>query len=140
MKETAVARKKPPRLTETQLELMKIVWGMGQATVTDVWQALPPGRHVVRTTIMNMLARLAEKGFLRRKLVKNELIYTAAVGKEQAVGGILRRLLDSAFEGSTANLVTTLLDGRDISEQDASRLHQIIDRSREGKPPLEEQP
>ncbi len=128
-----MARKKLPKITEAQLELMQIVWEKGEATVTEVWEALPPRRRVVRTTVMNVLARIAEKGWLKRRMLKNELVYSAAVDKEEGVGTLLTRLLDTAFDGSTANLVMTLVNARGISDEEAERLHRIIDKSTGGK-------
>ncbi len=128
-----MAEKKLPKITEAQLELMRIVWEKGEATVTEVWEALPPDRRVVRTTVMNVLARLAEKDWLKRRMVKNELVYTAAVGREEGVKNLLTRLLDTAFDGSTANLVMTLVNARGISQEEAAHLRRVIDESAGGK-------
>lgn len=126
-----MAGKKMPKITEAQLELMRIVWEKGETTVTEVWEALPPGRNVVRTTVMNVLARLAEKGWLKWRMVKNERVYTAARGREEAVKGLLTRLLDTAFDGSTANLVMALFSARGVSDKEAAHLHRIIDQSQQ---------
>ncbi|MBI5722531.1 MAG: BlaI/MecI/CopY family transcriptional regulator [Planctomycetes bacterium] len=126
--------KKLPKLTEAQLELMQIVWQKGRATVTEIWEALPSGRKVVRTTVMNVLARLAEKGWLKCRKIDNELVYSAAVQKDDAVEGLLTRLVDTAFGGSTANMVMTLFNSRGISEEEAVHLRRIIDESTGGRP------
>ena len=123
-----------PKLTEAQLELMQIVWEKGDATVTDVWESLPANRRVVRTTVMNVLARLAEKGWLTCRMERNERVYRAAVAQNEAVTGLLTRLLDTAFHGSTANMVMALVDARGISDADAKRLRTIIDRSKKEVP------
>lgn len=128
-----MAGKKLPRLSEAQLELMSIIWGNGEATVTEVWESLPRGRHIARTTVMTVLARLAEKGWLRRRKSGNEYVYSPAVGRDKALGGLLSRLVDTAFAGSAEGLVMTLVNARGISREEAERLRRVIDASARGK-------
>lgn len=124
-----MTKKRLPRLSEAQLELMTIIWQKGEASVTEVWEALPPNRRVARTTTMTLLVRLANKGWLNRRKSKNEYIYSAAVGREEARGRLLSRLVKSAFDGSAASLVMTLVNARGISQEEASHLRRIIDES-----------
>ncbi|MHC4249018.1 MAG: BlaI/MecI/CopY family transcriptional regulator [Planctomycetota bacterium] len=124
-----MARRKLPRLSEAQLELMSIIWRKDEATVTEVWESLPRGRHIARTTVMTVLARLADKGWLRRRKSGNEYIYSPAVGRDKALGGMLSRLVDTAFAGSAEGLVMTLVNARGISKEEAERLRRIIDAS-----------
>ena len=126
---------KLPGISNAQLELMNIVWERGEASVTDVWQGLPEGRRLARTTVMTVLARLAEKGWLKRSKRKNEIFYAPAVAKEAALKGLVGRLLDAAFAGSLAKLVMTLVDVRGISSEEAAHLRQIIDGSAKGGKP-----
>jgi len=121
-------RKRPP-LSQAQLELMDILWRKGKASVTEVWEALPPGRGVARTTIMTLLVRLERKGWLKRRKSGNEFIYSAAVGRQEALGGLLRRLADTVFDGSAAGLVATLVSARGISAREAEHLRRVIDES-----------
>ncbi|MHC5056927.1 MAG: BlaI/MecI/CopY family transcriptional regulator [Planctomycetota bacterium] len=127
-----MAGRKLPRLSEAQLELMSIIWRKDKATVTEVWESLPRGRHIARTTVMTVLARLAKKGWLRRRKSGNEYVYSPAVGREKALGGMLSRLIDTAFGGSTEGLIMTLVNARGISEEEAERLRRIIDGSAGG--------
>lgn len=127
-----MAKKRLPPLSEAQLELMNIVWAKGEASVTGVWEALPPARRVARTTTMTLLVRLARKGWLRRRRSGNEFLYSAAVDREEALGGLLSRLADTVFSGSAASLVATLVNAKGISAEEAAHLRQVIERSAEG--------
>ena len=53
-----------PSLSPGQLEIMDVVWRHGEATVAEVWKALSARRQVARNTVLTMLARLEEKGWL----------------------------------------------------------------------------
>ena len=53
-----------PPLSEAQMEIMNVVWNRGEATVADVWKALGSRRKVARSTVLTMLVRLQEKGWL----------------------------------------------------------------------------
>lgn len=124
-----MAKKKRPRLSDSQLELMNIIWEKGEATVTEVWQGLPPERRIARTTVMTVLHRLSEKGWLRRRKVGNEHVYAPSVSQKEALGGMLDRLLDTAFGGSAERLVLTLVNSRGISRDEAEHLRRIIEKS-----------
>jgi BlaI family penicillinase repressor len=114
-------------LSQAQMELMDIVWRKGEASVTEVWQALPADRRVARTTVMTLLVRLAKRGWLKRRKVGKEFVYAAVVGKDEALGGVLSRLVNTVFDGSAANLVMTLVNARGIGREEADRLRRLID-------------
>jgi len=122
-----------PALSEGQLEIMNIVWELGECGVTRVWEALPAGRRLARTTVMTVLARLAEKGWLRRRKQGNEIVYSPAVPRDDALKGLVSRLVDSAFAGSAEELVMTLVAARGITGEEAARLRSIIDESAEAE-------
>jgi BlaI family transcriptional regulator, penicillinase repressor len=119
-------------LSTAQLELMNILWEKGEATVTDIWSSLPKSRPLARTTVMTVLSRLAGKGILSRLKEKNEIVYRPAVPKDAVLGNLLTRLVDTAFAGSAANLVMTLVDARGISSKEATHLRKIIAASTKG--------
>jgi predicted transcriptional regulator len=60
-------RKPSPTLTPSELELMKLVWSRGQATVRDVYEALREERRVAYTTVMTTMNVLEKKGHLKRR-------------------------------------------------------------------------
>jgi predicted transcriptional regulator len=115
------------------MEIMSIVWNRGEATVADVWKALGSRRKVARSTVLTMLARLQEKGWLCCDEEGHAFRYRATVPREATLGQMVRRLVDTAFGGSAESLVMALLHGRGVSKQEARRIKKMIDRA-EGKP------
>lgn len=122
-----------PPLSEAQLEVMNVVWDRGGATVAEVRAGLPPGRDLARNTILTVLDRLVEKGWLVRDAAGRPIRYRAAVGRAATLGTVVRRLVDTAFGGSAEGLVMALLHGRGVSPAEAARIRAMIDEA-EGKP------
>ncbi|MEX2120686.1 MAG: BlaI/MecI/CopY family transcriptional regulator [Pirellulales bacterium] len=122
--------KKLPPLSESQLEIMDVVWDRGQVTVGEVWKQLAGRRKVARNTVLTLMERLAKKGWLRRKADGHVYRYTAAHPRDATLKQLVGRLVDSAFRGSAEGLVMTLLNGRSITAEEANRIRQLIDRAR----------
>ena len=119
-----------PALSEAQLEIMHVVWDGGEVTVTDVWNVLARRRPVARNTVLTLMDRLEKKGWLRRRADGPAHSYTAAVPRAATLGDVVHRLVDAAFAGSPEALVLALLEGRGVSDEEARRIRQLIDRAR----------
>ena len=126
-----MARQRESHLTAAQLEIMDLFWERGELGVAQVWKLLEERRPIARNTVQTMLARLAEKGWLRVRAEGNAHYYRAARPRGFAVKSLLRSLLDSAFGGSASGLVAALLENRQLSGEEAQRLREIIDRSQQ---------
>jgi predicted transcriptional regulator len=129
---TIMAKAKPqlPALSQAQLEIMDVVWGGGEVTVTDVWNVLASRRQVARNTVLTLMDRLEKKGWLKRRADGPVHYYTAALPRAATLGGVVERLVDSAFAGSAEALVLALLEGRGVSEEEARRIRQLIDNAK----------
>lgn len=123
-----------PPLSEAQMEIMNVVWDRGEVTVADVWKVLSSRRRVARSTVLTMLTRLEEKGWLSCDQEGHAFRYRAAVPREATLGTMIRRLVDTAFGGSAEGLVMALLHGRGVSKEEASKIKKLIDAA-EGKTP-----
>ena len=113
-------------LTKLELELMKVIWRLGSATVTAVQAELP--RPLAYTTVQTMLNILERKGKLRRELQGRAFVYSARVTEAKALGQGVRDLIDRMFGGSSEELVMSLLKNGQI---DADRLTDLTRRFNE---------
>jgi BlaI family transcriptional regulator, penicillinase repressor len=118
-----------PALSEAQIEIMNVVWDRGEVTVAEVWKALASRRTVARNTVLTMMERLQERGWLHCESGDRAFRYRAAVPREAVQGMMVRRLLDSAFNGSAEGLAMALLDGRGLTDDEAKRIRDLIGRA-----------
>ena len=120
-----------PPLSEAQMEIMAVVWDRGEATVAEVRAGLPAGRELARNTILTVLDRLVEKGWLLRDAAGHAHRYRAAVGRETTLGTVVRRLVDTTFGGSAEGLILALLHDRGVSPAEAAKIRAMIDAAEE---------
>ncbi len=128
-----MAKSKPddlPALSQAQLEIMHVVWGAREVTVTDVWNVLSQRRQVARNTVLTLMDRLEKKGWLRRRADGQTHYYSAAAPRATTLGNVVHRLVDAAFAGSAEALVLALLEGRGVSDEEARRIRPAPRRRR----------
>ena len=118
-------------LSEGQLAIMNVVWDRGEVLVADVDRELAQQRDVARNTVLTMIQRLYERGWLKHRRRGNAYLYRAAVARDATRAGLLRRLLDSAFQGSAEGLVMTLLNEQQLTPDEARRIRERLDDSAE---------
>jgi len=113
-------------ISEAQREIMNIVWAGGEVGVAEVWRVLSARRPVARNTVLTLITRLVDKGWLEPRRVGNAYRYTAARPREQARAEEIRRLVDTVFEGSAEGLVMSLLEGGELSPEESQRIRAMI--------------
>jgi BlaI family transcriptional regulator, penicillinase repressor len=124
---------KTPSISEAQREIMNIVWERGEVGVADVWRMLSARRPVARNTILTLISRLVEKGWLRTRKVGNAFRYTAAWPREKSQAEEIRRLVNTVFDGSAEGLVMSLLEGGGLSPAEAERIRAMILKANRNK-------
>jgi BlaI family penicillinase repressor len=123
-----------PTLSETQFEIMNIIWALGECSVAAVLNVLKDRRGVSRNTVHTLMVRLKEKGWLTHRAGTNGFLYSATLGREEVQRRCVQKLIDTVFDGSAESLVLTLLDGGPVSKAEADRIRQMISKSRGRKP------
>ena|SRR5581483_3350381 len=115
-------------LTEAQLEVMEPVWAAGQAgtTVAEIWETIKVRRPVARTTVLTMVARLQERGWLRRKAEGRSSRYVAAKPRQQAVAHLAGQFVRAFFGGSPSALLKSLLGAERITPEELKRLRALL--------------
>jgi len=115
-------------LTEVELELMRILWRIGQGTVREVMAALPKQRDLAYTSVSTMLRILEQKGFVRVLSASGRShVYAPTVAKPQYESRNLRHLVGRLFEGNPASLVRRLVDTTPLSDDDLRDLRDLLD-------------
>jgi predicted transcriptional regulator len=119
---------KRPVPARSELEVARIVWGLGSATVRQVVEAMPEGRDVDFKTVQTYLRRLKAKGYLRTRREGRTLVYSPRVHPNRVIGEVVDDLMDRLFGGEVFPLFQHLIEDRGISDEDARQLRELLDR------------
>jgi predicted transcriptional regulator len=124
-----LARKKSPHLTDAELRLMDVLWEKGQATVSDVADALPNNPALAYSTVLTTLRILENKQFVRHTKDGRAFVYHPVVGREQARESAVTHLVRRFFENSPELLMLNLLDGKKVDASELRRLRKKIEEA-----------
>jgi predicted transcriptional regulator len=114
------------RLTEVELELMSILWRLGEGTVSDVIAGLPADRELAYTSVSTMLRILEGKGVLAARKEGRGHIYTPVLGKQEYEARIVTDVVRRVFDGAPTALVRQLIDNVDLSDDDVREIRKML--------------
>jgi predicted transcriptional regulator len=118
----------PPRPTDSELSILRVLWTLGPSTVRDVHEQLNRHAPTGYTTVLKMLQIMTEKGLVVRDETERAHIYEARHSEQKTQRQLLVDLADRAFGGSAAKLVMQALSGRKTSAEDLSAIRDLLDR------------
>src|SRR5262252_10104410 len=118
-------RPKHNTLTPQELEIMKVVWASGAATVRDVYEALLERRKIAYTTVMTMMNILEQKGYLKKAQKDRAYVYQATRPQKQVIRGMVREFVDRVFNGSAEPLLLHLVEDQRLSEKDIEEIRRM---------------
>jgi predicted transcriptional regulator len=116
-------------LTPQELEIMKVVWQTGEATVRDVYEHLRTRRKVAYTTVMTMMNVLETKGHLRKRPVERAYVYRPSRPEAAVVRSMIREFVDRVFDGAAHPLVVHLVKDRRLTKEELDSLTRLIDEA-----------
>lgn len=114
------------RLGKLELQIMKVVWKMGRATVHDVKETLGKGRKPAYSTILTMMRKIEAKGYLTHDVDNRTYIYRPTISEKDVRQSMLGDILDRVFEGSPALLMNCLVEQKNISSSELEQIKQLI--------------
>jgi predicted transcriptional regulator len=121
--------KLPPR----ERQLFEALCAHGEATAAELETLLPdpPSNSAIRA----MLARLEQKGFVRRRLVDQKYVYASALPAPKVKQSALRHLIETFFNGSPASAASALLGmSEKLEPEELDRLEALIAKARKERP------
>lgn len=121
----------PPRPTEAELEILRVLWERGPSTVRHVHEALAAARDTGYTTTLKIMQIMADKGLVTRDETSRTHIYTPRVSQETTQRQLVTDLVDRAFGGSAAELVLRALSSHTASDDELREIRRLIDDERE---------
>lgn len=111
--------------TDRELDVMSVLWQRGPSTVAEVRAAL--STRLAYTTVLTVLRTLEEKGYAGHEEEGKAYRYHALVARETAGASALRRLMSTVFLGQPELLLTQLVEQRELSDSELSRLRALLD-------------
>lgn len=113
--------------TESELEILQILWAKGNCTVRDVHEVLEKNKDAGYTTTLKLMQIMHEKGLVTRNTDSKTHIYTAAVNQQQTQQQFVNRMIDDVFNGSAARLVMQALGNHKASADELTEIKKYLD-------------
>jgi BlaI family penicillinase repressor len=123
--------RKLPKPTEGELELLRVLWGKGSATVREVHERIARQRPIGYTSILKLLQIMTEKGLVQRTESAKAHVYRASASQQATQSQMLRDLSDRLFSGSAAQLAMHALSMEPANAEELEEVRQLIGQRRE---------
>jgi len=120
-----MTKRKRPAVSPGETEILRLVWESKQATVQQVYDALPVNRKVTYVTVATLLRRLEEKGYLKHRVHGKAFVYTPTAKKEDVINRTISDLVQRLFGGNPVPLMQHLALHSEITEEDIERLRAL---------------
>lgn len=118
-------KKKQP--TESEMEVLQILWDEGPSTVRMINEKLNQVRDVGYTTTLKIMQIMTEKGMLKRVKSGKQHVYSAVLSKDSTRSAVLRKLLDGFFEGSAMKLAMHALGSGGSDKKELDEIRKFLD-------------
>jgi len=114
-------------LTQRELDIMSVLWDLGEATVTEVRDRIDP--DLAYTSISSMIRTLEIKGYVSHRRGEGKThVYFPAIEPEAAGKSALGRVLDKIYGGSPIKLLAHLVNQRRLSDKELARMRELLKR------------
>ncbi|HOZ84636.1 MAG TPA: BlaI/MecI/CopY family transcriptional regulator [Niabella sp.] len=113
--------------TESELEILQVLWQKGKATVREVHETLTASKETGYTTTLKLMQIMNEKGLVSRDDSSRTHIYKAASDKENTQKFLLNKFISNLFGGSSTQLVMQALGNHKVSADELNQIQSLID-------------
>jgi BlaI family penicillinase repressor len=121
--------------SERELEILKVLWELGEGSVRDVHERLHPQGEAHFNTVQTLLRIMESKGLVAHRAEGRTFIYFAKHSREK----VTRRFLHKVFDGSLDQLVLSLLQTENASADELKELERLIAKARRAKQSRQEE-
>lgn len=117
------------KLTPLETLIMGVLWDESPATVKQVQERLQSIKPMARNTVLTMMRILRDKGFLASEREGRADLYRPTVTREDVSRRSVSDVINSFFAGSAEALVSQLLDGESLSDEELESIRAELDRA-----------
>ena len=119
-------------LTKRELDIMSVLWDLGEATVNEVRDRVDP--NLAYTGISSMIRTLETKGYVSHRRGEGKThVYFPVIEPEAAGESALGRVLDKIYGGSPIKLLAHLVDQHRLSDKELARMRDLLKRPTKGR-------
>ena len=112
-------------LTQRELDIMSVLWELGEATVNEVRERVDPG--LAYTSVSTMIRTLEIKGYVSHRRGEGKThVYYPVIDAEAAGETALGRVLDKIYGGSPLKLLAHLVEQRKLSDKELARMRDLL--------------
>lgn len=112
--------------TDSELEILQVLWELKEARVKEVHEKLSQSKEVGYTTVLKFMQIMHEKGLLLRQPSGKSHIYRPCINKEEVQEKFLDKVLQSVYKGSAFNLVMNALGNYKTSSAELKQIKEFI--------------
>jgi BlaI family penicillinase repressor len=123
---------KSTKPTESELEILQVLWNNESATVRTVHEELSKTKDSGYTTTLKLMQIMFEKGLVTRDDSNKTHIYQPAVSREKTQKQLVNKMIDSLFAGNSATLVMQALGGHSASDAELEKIQELINQLKAG--------
>jgi predicted transcriptional regulator len=117
-----------PAVSDTELEVLKVLWEQGPGTVRAINTTLRGhGRRWAYTTVLTLLQRLQAKGYVRSDTSETAHVFAASVSRDKLLRQRLRELADDLCKGTATPLVLALVEGHRFTADEIAHFRKLLD-------------
>lgn len=113
--------------TESELEILRVLWERGEATVRDVHEELSKTKDAGYTTTLKLMQIMHEKGMVKRDETNKTHKYIPLLSREKTQKQFVGKMIDTLFQGSSSQLVMQALGNHKASKEELEEIQKLID-------------
>lgn len=114
--------------TESELEILQVIWKRGQCTVRDVHEELAKNKDAGYTTTLKLMQIMHDKGLVERDTTAKTHLYKALITRGQAQQTALDKIISTVFKGSTSDLVIQALGHHRASKDEIDAIKSYLEQ------------
>jgi predicted transcriptional regulator len=112
--------------TESELEILNILWQKGACTVREVHEVLEQSKEAGYTTTLKLMQIMHDKKLLERDTSNKSHVYKANISQEQTQGQLVKRFIDNVFNGSASQLVMQALGNHKTDKKELDAIKKYL--------------
>lgn len=116
-----------PKISDAEWEVMKVIWGLGEATSSEVIESLKGKKLWKKATIKSLISRLLNKEVISFKKFGKEYFYFPLISEEECIKEESECFLRKVFNGSVNEMLVNFIKSDNLTKEDINELKNILD-------------